>query len=155
MEGFARPAPVAGPAVPISDPTIEYAAEVKPGKPDIGLDPDYTPPSTFDFGTVTEKPSGQVKPGKPDMGLMEYPEEDGTLPSTFDFGTVTEKPTGEVKPGKPDMGLLPDEQIEERAEPMDVTGDDDAPVRKLTQDQKYALVGLLVMGLLATYYKRR
>jgi len=119
MEGFARPAPVAGPAVPISDPTIEYAAEVKPGKPDIGLDPDYTPPSTFDFGTVTEKP------------------------------------TGEVKPGKPDMGLLPDEQIEERAEPMDVTGDDDAPVRKLTQDQKYALVGLLVMGLLATYYKRR
>ena len=39
MEGFARPAPVAGPAVPISDPTIEYAAEVKPGKPDMGLLP--------------------------------------------------------------------------------------------------------------------
>jgi len=119
IEGYARPAPVDAQMIPISTVTTEYAPEVKPGKPDIGLDPDYTPPSTFDFGTVTEKPSGQVKPGKPDMGLM------------------------------------PDEQIEERAESMDVTGDDDAPVRKLTQDQKYALVGLLVMGLLATYYKRR
>ena len=34
-----------------------------------------------------------------------------------------------VKPGKPDMGLLPDEQIEERAEPMDVTGDIDSQGR--------------------------
>ena len=123
IEGYARPAPVDAQTIPISTVTTEYAPE--------------------------------VKPGKPDMGLMEYPEEDGTLPSTFDFGTVTEKPSGEVKPGKPDMGLMPDEQIEERAEPMDVTGDIDAPIRKLTQDQKYALVGLLVMGLLATYYKRR
>tara|TARA_R110000824_G_scaffold12985_1_gene56629 strand:+ start:184 stop:552 length:369 start_codon:yes stop_codon:yes gene_type:complete len=119
IEGYARPAPVDAQTIPISTVITDYAPEVKPGKPDMGLDPDYTPPSTFDFGTVTEKPSGQVKPGKPDMGLM------------------------------------PDEQIEERAEPMDVTGDIDTPIRKLTQDQKYALVGLLVMGLLATYYKRR
>ena len=118
IEGYARPAPVDAQTIPISTVVTDYAPEVKPGKPDMGLDPDYTPPSTFDFGTVTEKPSGEVKPGKPDMGLMQ------------------------------------DEQIEERAEPMDVTGDD-TPVRKLTQDQKYALVGLLVMGLLATYYKRR
>ena len=122
IEGYARPAPVDAQTIPISTVTTEYAPEVKPGKPDMGLDPDYTPPSTFDFGTVTEKP------------------------------------TGEVKPGKPDMGLMPDEQITVGGF-EDVTGDDDAPIRKpfkpLTQDQKYALVGLLVMGLLATYYKRR
>ncbi len=70
IEGYARPAPVDAQMIPISTVTTEYAPEVKPGKPDMGLDPDYTPPSTFDFGTVTEKPTGEVKPGKPDMGLM-------------------------------------------------------------------------------------
>lgn len=179
MEGFARPAPVAGPAVPISNPTIEYAAEVKPGKPDMGL----LPQTAEETAIKTAQTTGNGSSAKANEIIAAFQNGDITaeeaVAKLMAIG-ITEPDAVQMVWDASDAGQQISEWVDDAWSPMAdalqgvgssepsipistpeievaPTDDEEETVvsRAFTQDQKYALVGLLVMGLLATYYKRR
>ena len=149
IEGYARPAPLPGTSVPIST---------------VAIDPGLARPTqqTITYPTWN---------GKPDMGLMEYPEEDGTLPQTTPtYATPTyttpegiyTPPIGpSVLPGDFDGDGIPDEYdpdhynvTEPEIEEEEEEEEEEKKVQKiLTADQRFALIGLVVIGFMARYYK--
>ncbi len=141
IEGYARPAPLPGTSVPIST---------------VAIDPGLARPTqqTITYPTWN---------GKPDMGLMEYPEEDGTLPQTTPTyatpeGTYTTPIGPPVLPGDFDGDGMPDEYDPDHynvTEP-EIEEEEEKKVQKMfTADQRFALIGLVVIGFMARYYKRQ
>jgi len=142
IEGYARPAPLPGTSVPIST---------------VAIDPGLARPTqqTITYPTWN---------GKPDMGLMEYPEEDGTLPQTTPTyatpeGTYTTPIGPPVLPGDFDGDGIPDEYDTDHynvTEPEIEEEEEEKKVQKMfTADQRFALIGLVVIGFMARYYKRQ
>jgi len=71
--------PVAKPTTTEGLPVAKPTPELKPGKPDIGIDPNYTPPPTSGYVTQDETPQGQ-------------PQDNSTVPAEEVRGQAQDRP---------------------------------------------------------------
>ena len=158
IEGFARPAPLPGTSVPISTVNIDpHFANAPPGYQSVS-----EVITAFQNGDLTAEAAVdiliyQFNMSRPDATNMVF--------SASSTGQDLDEWVDEVEEGFKENLTDPDYS---GPIPTPPTYDNDTiieppsngapiiqpPKRKLTEDQKYALIGLVVIGLLAAYYKR-
>ena len=154
IEGYARPAPVDAQTIPISTVTTDYAVET-------GLSRYQTAGeviAAFQNGDITAEEAVAKLMSK--FGMSERDATNMVFKASTAGQGLDEwveeawSPTADALQG---VGSSDPSIPISTPEIEDAPTDDEETVvsRAFTQDQKYALVGLLVMGLLATYYKRR
>ena len=154
IEGYARPAPVDAQMIPISTVTTEYAVET-------GLSRYQTAGeviAAFQNGDITAEEAVAKLMSK--FGMSERDATNMVFKASTAGQGLDEwvaeawSPTADALRGvgssDPSIPISTPE-IEDAP-----TDDEEAVVsRAFTQDQKYAIIGLVVMGMVATYYKRR
>ena len=154
IEGYARPAPVDAQMIPISTVTTDYAVETGLSRYQTAgeviaafQNGDITAEEAVaklmsKFGMSERDATNMVfKASTAGQGLDEWVEE-----AHEDFKEALENV------GSNTVATISTPEIEDAP-----TDDEEETVvsRAFTQDQKYALIGLVVMGMVATYYKRR
>ena len=154
IEGYARPAPVDAQMIPISTVTTDYAVETGLSRYQTAgeviaafQNGDITPEEAVaklmsKFGMSERDATNMVfKASTAGQGLDEWVEE-----AQAPFKEALENV------GSNTVATISTPEIEDAP-----TDDEEETVvsRAFTQDQKYALIGLVVMGMVATYYKRR
>ena len=155
IEGYARPAPVDAQMIPISTVTTEYAVETGLSRYQTAgeviaafQNGDITPEEAVaklmsKFGMSERDATNMVfKASTAGQGLDEWVEEAWSPTADALQGVGSSDPS--IPISTPEIEDAPTDDEEETV-----------VSRAFTQDQKYALIGLVVMGMVATYYKRR
>ena len=155
IEGYARPAPVDAQTIPISTVTTNYAVET-------GLSRYQTAGeviAAFQNGDITAEQAVNKLMSKFGMSRADATNMVFSASTTGqDLDDWVQQAEAPLKEGLQGVGSSDPSIPISTPEIEDAPTDDEEETmvsRAFTQDQKYALVGLLVMGLLATYYKRR
>ena len=155
IEGYARPAPVDAQMIPISTVTTEYAVETGLSRYQTAgeviaafQNGDITPEEAVaklmsKFGMSERDATNMVfKASTAGQGLDEWVEEAWSPTADALQGVGSSDPS--IPISTPEIEDAPTDDEEETV-----------VSRAFTQDQKYAIIGLVVMGMVATYYKRR
>ena len=155
IEGYARPAPVDAQMIPISTVTTDYAVETGLSRYQTAgeviaafQNGDITPEEAVaklmsKFGMSERDATNMVfKASTAGQGLDEWVEEAWSPTADALQGVGSSDPS--IPISTPEIEDAPTDDEEETV-----------VSRAFTQDQKYALIGLVVMGMVATYYKRR
>ena len=154
IEGYARPAPVDAQMIPISTVTTDYAVET-------GLSRYQTAGeviAAFQNGDITAEEAVAKLMSK--FGMSERDATNMVFKASTagqgldEWVEEAQAPFKEAleNVGSNTVATISTPEIEDAP-----TDDEEETVvsRAFTQDQKYALIGLVVMGMVATYYKRR
>ena len=154
IEGYARPAPVDAQMIPISTVTTDYAVET-------GLTRYQTAGeviAAFQNGDITAEEAVAKLMSK--FGMSERDATNMVFKASTagqgldEWVEEAQAPFKEAleNVGSNTVATISTPEIEDAP-----TDDEEETVvsRAFTQDQKYALIGLVVMGMVATYYKRR
>ena len=154
IEGYARPAPVDAQMIPISTVTTDYAVET-------GLSRYQTAGeviAAFQNGDITAEEAVAKLMSK--FGMSERDATNMVFKASTagqgldEWVEEAQAPFKEAleNVGSNTVATISTPEIEDAP-----TDDEEETVvsRAFTQDQKYAIIGLVVMGMVATYYKRR